>query len=162
MPQTKHQNLLNHIGIGIVFYITMLTVVGTFSILFRNLLLAVNNHPILDAILAELFSILIMVLFTVLFKFQLRKMDFSNVDSVKKTVWILALVWIVGNLIQAFLLPELVIQLIHIAAKNKHTSIIDDFYSTLIYLTGNFASILIIATLFINFKKIPSDHSKVS
>ena len=152
MQLSNHKNIFNLIGIGIAFYISMLTVVGTFSILFRNLLFAVSNHPILNAISTELFSLLLMVLCALIFKTQLRKMDFSNFRSIKITAFVLLVIWIISNLIQAFIIPEIVIQLIHKAADNKNNSVIDNFISILVNLIGNLVGILILTILFFNFK----------
>ena len=152
MQQTKLKNAYNLIGIGVLFYISMLTFVGTFSILFRNLLLAFSNHPILNAILVELVSISLMVLSTILFKNQLRKIDLSSFHFVKKTLLIFGLIWMICNLIQAFVFPELIMQLVHIAAQKNKTATIDEITSAFINLLGNIVGIIVLVALFFGFK----------
>lgn len=152
MQQTKLKSAYNLIGIGILFYISVLTFVGTFSILFRNLLLVFSNHPILNAILVELVSISLMALSTILFKNQLRKIDLSSFHFVKKTLLIFGLIWMICNLIQAFVLPELIMQLVHIASQKNNTATIDEFTSAFINLLGNTVGIIVLVALFFGFK----------
>lgn len=152
MQQTKLKSAYNLIGIGILFYISVLTFVGTFSILFRNLLLVFSNHPILNAILVELVSISLMALSTILFKNQLRKIDLSSFHFVKKTLLIFGLIWMICNLIQAFVLPELIMQLVHIASQKNNTATIDEFTSAFINLLGNIVGIIVLVALFFGFK----------
>jgi hypothetical protein len=162
MLQSNQQKLLNHIGVGIAFYITMLSVVGTFSILFRTIVRISVESAIIAAVSTELFSILLMMFCAILFKVQLRKYDFSKIQSLKKMGLVLLLIWIISNLIQAFIVPELVFQLIQLRSVKSITSSVDEFYSILINLSGNLARILIIVTLFFNFKTVPPDDSEVS
>lgn len=97
------QLILNYFGLGILFWISLISLTYVFSYLLDPIIIMNINSFGLTFTITKLLNIAIFTALIIFFRRHLKKQNFENKNTFRKTLISLVLIYIVSQILQYFL-----------------------------------------------------------
>lgn len=104
MENTNKQLIINHIGIGVFLFLTLITVGGLFNLIIDKWLLFFKLDFNIIFWTKEILNVSLFILFALIFRNFIKKNDLSNRNDFKKILITISIVFVSSSILQ-FIIP---------------------------------------------------------